>query len=77
VTAAYLDRAALLVTPPVLRLLGLAPGLEMEADPGSNCPGRVFCSGCPAPAFRFIAFCSALAFARSRAFALVIFSSSF
>ncbi|MBT4769584.1 MAG: hypothetical protein HOO00_03535 [Rhodospirillaceae bacterium] len=53
-------------------MLALPPGLDREADPGSNWPGRVCSAACPALAFRLMAFCSVFAFARSLAFALVM-----
>jgi len=55
-------------------VLALPRELDIELDPGSNCPGRVFCSGRSAFAAvsGFLTFCAALAFARSRALAFVM-----
>jgi len=70
--AAYLERAAPRRAAPVFLALGFEPGLFIVPGPGSNFPGWTFCSGWSALAFRFLAFFAAFAFARWRAFALVM-----
>ncbi|MDP6565005.1 MAG: hypothetical protein QF578_09285 [Alphaproteobacteria bacterium] len=72
----YLDRDAPRLLPAKRGALALYLGLFIEPDPGSNCPDRIWL-GWPAFASRFLAFCAAFAFARSRALALVMFPSHF
>ena len=74
---AYLDRAPPRLTLAWFLALVLTPGPVIEPGPGSNCPGRIFWPGRPALTSRFLAFCAAFAFARWRALALVMSSSSF
>ncbi len=76
-STAYLDRAdPRLVREKFLELKFMA-GLFIEPDPGSNWPGRICWPGRSALASRFLAFCTAFAFARWRALALVMSSSPF
>ena len=72
---AYLERAAPRLARARFLASTFACGLFMELGPGSNWPGWISGSGRPALAFRFLAFCAAFAFARARAFALVMSSS--
>ena len=72
---AYLDRAAPRLAPAKFLVLGFMRGLLIEPGPGSNFPGRIRWPGWSAPAFRFLIFCAAFAFARWRALALVMTSS--
>ncbi len=74
---AYLDRGAPRFAPAKFLMLAFTRGLFIEPGPGSNCPGRIFWPGRSALASRFLAFCAAFAFARLRALALVMSSSSF
>ncbi len=76
-STAYFDRAAPRRAPPKLLALAFTRGPFIELVPGSNCPGWICWTGWSAPAFRFLAFCAAFAFARWRALALVISASPF
>jgi len=58
-------------------VLALAIGLDIEFDPGSNCPGWIVWPGSLALASRFAAFWPAFAFALWRALALVMSSTPF
>ena len=75
---AYLDRAAPRCVRAKFLALTFTRGLFIEPAPGSNCPGRIFFwPGRSVLASRFLGFCAAFAFARSRALALVMSSSPF
>jgi len=74
---AYLDRAAPRFAPAKFLAWVFVFGPFIEPDPGSNFPGRIFGAGRLASAFRFLVFCAAFAFARRRAFALVMSASPF
>ncbi len=72
---AYLDRAAPRLAPATFLVLAFTVGPFIEPVPGSNCPGRSFWPWWSALASRFLDFCTAFAFARWRALALVMSSS--
>ena len=74
---AYRDRAAPRFAPAKFLTLAFTRGPFIELAPGSNCPGWILWPGRSAPASRFLDFSAAFAFARWRAFALVMSSSSF
>ncbi len=69
---AYLDRAEPRFDPAKFLTLTFMLGLFIEPVPGSNRPGRIFWPVRSVLVFRFPAFRAALAFARSRALALVM-----
>jgi hypothetical protein len=75
--AVYLERAAPRLAPAKFLVAALALGPFIEPAPGSNCPGRIFGPARSSLASRFLAFCAAFAFARSRALALVMSSLPF
>ncbi len=74
---AYLDRAAPRLAPAKFLVLAFTAGPFIEPAPGSNCPGRICWPGRSALASRFLDFCAAFAFARWRALALVMSSSTY
>jgi hypothetical protein len=68
----YRERADPRLAPERLLVFAFTRGPLIEFAPGSNWPGRIFFTGTSTSASRFLARCADFAFARLRAFSLVI-----